>query len=152
MSSLFLSWNRLPNLRPAEIHSLDMPVLPKRISTSVFTVQGNARSYGDVCLTEKGVLLKTLGLNKFISFDRKNGILQCYAGTKLSDILALIVPHGWFLSTTPGTALITVGGAIANDVHGKNHHVAGTFGHHVNKMELLRSDGSRLILSPQENK
>ena len=152
MSSLFLSWNRLPNLRPVEIHSLDMPVLPKRISTSVFTVQGNARSYGDVCLTEKGVLLKTLGLNKFISFDRKNGILQCYAGTKLSDILALVVPHGWFLSTTPGTALITVGGAIANDVHGKNHHVAGTFGHHVNKMELLRSDGSRLILSPQENK
>ena len=66
MSSLYLSWNRLPHLRPAEIHSLDMPVLPKRISTPVFTVQGNARSYGDVCLTEKGVLLKTLGLNKLI--------------------------------------------------------------------------------------
>jgi FAD/FMN-containing dehydrogenase len=69
----------------------------------------------------------------------------------LSDILALCVPHGWFLPVTPGTQFVTVGGAIANDVHGKNHHCEGTFGCHVRQFELLRTDGTRLLCSPQEN-
>src|SRR5262249_50686094 len=86
-----------------------------------------------------------------IAFDRENGTLACEAGLSLAAILAVIVPAGWFLPVVPGTAFVTVGGAIANDVHGKNHHVAGTFGDHVRRFALLRSDGSRLECSRETN-
>ena len=69
----------------------------------------------------------------------------------LAQVLELVVPQGWFLPVSPGTRYVTVGGALANDVHGKNHHKAGTFGCHVRRFEMLRTDGSRLICSPQEN-
>jgi FAD/FMN-containing dehydrogenase len=109
------------------------------------------RSYGDSCLNDRGVLLDTVSLRRFIAFDRKRGILSCEAGTTLDDILELIVPAGWFLPVTPGTKFVSIGGAIANDVHGKNHHRAGTFGCHVERFELLRSTGERLLCSPTEN-
>jgi FAD/FMN-containing dehydrogenase len=112
---------------------------------------GNGRSYGDVCLNDGAVLIDTRPLDRFISFDSDSGVLCCEAGVLLSDILKLIVPRGWFLSVTPGTQFVTVGGAIANDVHGKNHHWAGTFGCHVNRLELLRSDGSRMQCSSEQN-
>jgi len=112
---------------------------------------GNGRSYGDVCLNEGGVVLDCGGLNRFMAFQEDTGVLRCEAGTSLADILALAVPKGWFLPVTPGTRFVTVGGAIANDVHGKNHHRSGTFGRHVLRFELLRSDGSRRVCSPGEN-
>lgn len=90
-------------------------------------------------------------LNRFIRLDEQAGILRCEAGVLLSEILELVIPKGWFLPVTPGTQFVTVGGAIANDVHGKNHHHAGTFGHHVRCFELLRSDGNRLVCSLDEN-
>lgn len=112
---------------------------------------GQGRSYGDSCLNNGGTLLLTDKLDRFIHFDRAEGLLRCEAGVTLADILRLIVPQGWFLPVTPGTKFVSVGGAIANDVHGKNHHRAGTFGCHVTRFELLRSDGSRLLCSPQKN-
>src|SRR6185369_8519450 len=112
---------------------------------------GNGRSYGDSCLNDGGTLLHTRGLNRFIGFDPATGTLRCEAGVLFSDILAFAVPRGWFLPVTPGTRYVTVGGAIANDVHGKNHHRAGTFGEHVRCFELLRSDGSRRLCSAVEN-
>ncbi len=112
---------------------------------------GNGRSYGDSCLNIGGGLLKTRGLDRFIHFDPQSGVLACEAGTLLNEILDRFVPEGWFLPVTPGTCFVTVGGAIANDVHGKNHHTAGTFIHHVRRFELLRSDGRRLLCSPTEN-
>jgi FAD/FMN-containing dehydrogenase len=112
---------------------------------------GNGRSYGDSCLNTHGMVLDMRGLSRFIAFDPDAGTLRCEAGVLLSDVLALVVPHGWFLPVTPGTKLVTVGGAIANDVHGKNHHRAGTFGCHVRRFELLRSDGQRLLCSAEEN-
>jgi FAD/FMN-containing dehydrogenase len=112
---------------------------------------GNGRSYGDVCLNSGGTLLRTRGLDRFIAFDAEHGVLTCEAGVLLADILDVFVPRGWFLPVTPGTRFVTVGGAIANDVHGKNHHGAGTFGRHVRRFELLRSDGSRRICAPSEN-
>ncbi len=112
---------------------------------------GNGRSYGDSCLNVGGALLQTKSLDRFIRFDRDSGVLACEAGVLLADILRVAVPAGWFLPVVPGTCYVTVGGAIANDVHGKNHHRAGTFGRHIMKLELLRSNGDRLVCSPVEN-
>jgi FAD/FMN-containing dehydrogenase len=104
-----------------------------------------------VCLNDGGVVIDCRGLNRFVAFDPDRGILRCEAGVLLSEILRFAVPKGWFLSVTPGTQWVTVGGAIANDVHGKNHHLLGTFGRHVRGFELLRSNGTRLFCSPEEN-
>lgn len=112
---------------------------------------GAGRSYGDACLNNGGTIIPTQHLNHFISFDKTQGILRCEAGVTLADVLKLIVPAGWFLEVTPGTKFITIGGAIANDVHGKNHYRAGTFGCHVTQFELLRSDGERLMCGPASN-
>jgi FAD/FMN-containing dehydrogenase len=112
---------------------------------------GNGRSYGDVCLNKDGVLLTTQGLDRFISFDPATGQLECEAGALLNDIINLTLPQGWFLPVTPGTSFVSIGGAIANDVHGKNHHRAGSFCNHVLQFELLRSDGEVLNCTPQEN-
>jgi FAD/FMN-containing dehydrogenase len=112
---------------------------------------GLGRSYGDVCLNDGGTLLITTKMDHLLAFDEQNGLLRCEAGTSLDDVLRFLVPRGWFLPTTPGTKFVTVGGAIANDVHGKNHHRAGTFGCHVTQFELLRSSGERLLCSPDRH-
>jgi FAD/FMN-containing dehydrogenase len=90
-------------------------------------------------------------MDRLLAFDEHTGVLRCEAGVLLGEILSLALPHGWFLPVVPGTRFVTVGGAIANDIHGKNHHRAGTFGCHVRSFELLRSDGSRRVCSPAGN-
>ncbi len=117
---------------------------------------GCGRSYGDVPLNPDGRLIDCRGLDRFIAFDASTGLLTCEAGVRLADILATICrPEadgaGWLLPVSPGTRFVTVGGAIANDVHGKNHHLFGTFGSHVVSFELARSDGARLVCSAVEN-
>ena len=112
---------------------------------------GNGRSYGDSCLNVGAGLVQTRGLDRFIRFDRETGVLACEAGVLLADILQIAMPAGWFIPVTPGTCFVTVGGAIANDVHGKNHHGFGTFALQVRRLELLRSDGQRLLCSATEN-
>jgi len=124
------------------------PTVPEAIPVLPF---GNGRSYGDCCLNPGGALVRMRRLDRFIRFDRGRGILECEAGVLLEDILRLTVPAGWFLHVTPGTSNVTVGGAIANDVHGKNHHRAGTFGCHVRRLTLLRSDRGRLECSATRN-
>jgi FAD/FMN-containing dehydrogenase len=114
---------------------------------------GNGRSYGDVGLNPGGRLIDCRGLDRFIDFDRETGILTCEAGVRLADILAALCRpdpdgSGWLLPVSPGTRFATVGGAIANDVHGKNHHREGCFGRHVLEIELARSDGSLTRCSP----
>lgn len=112
---------------------------------------GNGRSYGDSNLNPGGILLEMRPLDRIIEFDPHSGVLTCEAGVLLSEILAFGVPQGWFPMVTPGTQFVTVGGAIANDVHGKNHHRAGSFGNQVRQFELLRSDGTRMVCSPEKN-
>ena len=124
--------------------------LPERNGQSILPV-GARRSYGDVCVNHDGIALDTTGLSKFLVFDTKEGLLRCEAGMTLSAVAKLVVPHNWFLPVTPGTSYATVGGAVANDVHGKNHHTAGSFGCHVTQFELVRSSGERLTCSPTEN-
>jgi len=112
---------------------------------------GNGRSYGDVCQNGGGWLLRTRAQDRFIAFDPRAGTIECEAGVLLSEIIDMVLPQGWFPAVTPGTAFITVGGAIANDVHGKNHHFAACFSRHVIEFELCRSDGTRMTCSPRQN-
>jgi len=112
---------------------------------------GNGRSYGDVCCNSGGTVLRTRDLDRFIAFDEGTGLLRAEAGVLLDDIIRVFLPRGWFLPVTPGTRFITLGGALTNDVHGKNHHVSGTFGRHVTRFELLRSDGTRQVCSATDN-
>ncbi|WP_291667710.1 FAD-binding oxidoreductase [Bosea sp. (in: a-proteobacteria)] len=112
---------------------------------------GNGRSYGDSCLNSGGTLLDTRGLDQVLAFDRETGLLTCEAGLMLDRLLDIVVPAGWFPPVTPGTSFVTIGGALANDVHGKNHHRAGTFGSHVRAFELMRSDGRSLLCAPDIN-
>jgi FAD/FMN-containing dehydrogenase len=111
---------------------------------------GLMRSYGDSVLNSAGGLVNMRGIDRFIEFDVAAGTLRAEAGASLGDIMALIVPHGFFVPVTPGTRFVTLGGAIANDVHGKNHHRTGTIGRHVLRLGLLRSDG-RCIIGPEDS-
>ncbi|HEX5356127.1 MAG TPA: FAD-binding oxidoreductase [Aquabacterium sp.] len=147
-----LSWGRV--LREAHqmvgLSSRHQPLSLPVQAQSVLPY-GNGRSYGDSNLNPGGALLLAGQLDRFIDFNPATGLLRCEAGVLLSTIIQLVLPQGWFLPVTPGTQFVTVGGAIANDVHGKNHHVAGSFGNHVLQLELLRSDGTRRVCSPQQH-
>jgi FAD/FMN-containing dehydrogenase len=148
----FESWGRYPRLC-SEVRPLfwkeDFPLVPA--PGQKMLAVGMGRSYGDVCLLQNGTLLRTPNLDRLISFDGQTGLLRCEAGVTLAEILDFAVPRGWFLPVSPGTKYVTVGGAIANDIHGKNHHVAGTFGCHTTCFELVRSDGTQLLCSPTQN-
>lgn len=141
------SWGRYPAVHDQRVAALSNRASTLPLLEGSALPYGNGRSYGDSCLNPGGTLLDARGLDRFIEFDPSTGVLCCEAGVTLSEIIALALPQGWFLSVTPGTRHVTVGGAIANDVHGKNHHRAGTFGHHVLELELLRSDGDRVVLA-----
>ena len=150
-SPSYPSWGRYPQAGQTALR-YDWPgAEPGFAGHTPCLPRGNGRSYGDVCLNDGGALLDCRGLNRFIAFDETSGVLRCEAGVLLADILDTFVPRGWFLPVTPGTRFVTVGGAIANDVHGKNHHRAGTFGGQVRALELLRSDGTRLRCCPEDN-
>lgn len=144
------SWGRYPRAIPAAVRRLTDRRAPLPAATASMLVYGNGRSYGDVCLNDGGDVLLARGLDRFIAFDADTGVLRAEAGVLLSEVLALVVPRGWFLPVTPGTRFVTLGGALANDVHGKNHHRAGSFGHHVRAFELVRSDGSRRVCTPAD--
>lgn len=112
---------------------------------------GARRSYGDTGLLRDGRLIDMTALDRFQDFDSKTGLLTAEAGILLCDIMAAFVQRGWFVPVTPGTRQVTLGGAIANDVHGKNHHRAGTFGRHVASFRLRRSDGPPRDISLQND-
>lgn len=112
---------------------------------------GNGRSYGDSCLNDLGTLIDMRATNRILHFDATTGVIEVEAGVLISDIIAYAAGQGWFPPVIPGTQFVTVGGAIANDIHGKNHHGAGTFGCHVESFVLLRSEGGALHCSPTSN-
>ncbi len=149
------SWGRLPSTQSHRIRRFwadePFPNLPDLVAPWGVLPFGLGRSYGDSCLNDRGAILDVSGMNLFHSFDSKSGLLRCDSGMSLDQILQCFVQRGWFLPVTPGTKFVTVGGAIANDIHGKNHHQAGTFGCHVPRFELLRSDGSRQVCSSAQN-
>lgn len=112
---------------------------------------GLGRSYGDVCLNDGAALVRMHRYSHILAFDRTTGVFRAEAGLSIAEMLSVVVPAGWFTPVTPGTKFVTLGGAVANDVHGKNHHKVGTFGCHVRAFEILRSDGSMHICTPTQN-
>lgn len=151
MGSSYQSWGRNPKaehiVRYLSWRSEKLPV-----STESVLPYGVGRSYGDVCLNDKNSIISSERLKHIINFDKEGGIITCEAGITLGELLEIIIPYGWFLPVSPGTKYVTIGGAIANDIHGKNHHRAGTFGSHVNEFWLKRSDGSETYCSPHQQK
>ena len=113
--------------------------------------RGQGRSYGDAALNENGRVLLTERVNRLLDFDVENGVLRAEAGATLAEILEVIVPKDWFLPVTPGTKFVSLGGCVAADVHGKNHHHDGSFGDHVINLKLILDDGSQMICSASEN-
>src|SRR5436305_1894253 len=110
-----------------------------------FIARGNGRCYGDASLAD--VTISTLKYDNVLSFDTEHGMFECQSGITLDQVLEIIVPAGWFLPVTPGTKFITVGGAVASDVHGKNHHVDGCFSQHVEEMDVLTGSGEQFTCS-----
>ena len=146
------SWGNYPKITPKNIHRPQWLFeigshLEKSDNLLAF---GMGRSYGDVCLNSN-TMIASQNLNRIIKFDKQTGILECEVGITLQEILEIIVPHSWFLPVSPGTQFVTLGGAIANDIHGKNHHNAGTFGRYCLSLQLIRSNGEILECSLENN-
>ncbi len=128
------------------------PIVPLcRLSEGSQLARGLGRSYGDSNLNTGGTLLSTRALDRFISFNQSTGVLRAQAGVSLHDIIAQFLPRGWFLPVTPGSRFVSLGGAVANDVHGKNHHLRGSIGNHIRAFELVRSDGLFLCTLTQNS-
>lgn len=146
-------WGRYPSV-DASSHTFDSDEELRRVVEKLPAGQsiarGLGRSYGDSSLSEN--LLSTRRFNRLISFDDVTGELVCESGVSLDEILDIFVPRGWFVPVTPGTRFVTVGGAIASDVHGKNHHREGSFSNHVLWLDLLLTDGSVKRCSHSENR
>lgn len=146
----YTSWGNFPSA-DQKVRRLEWAGEAALVGDGKLLPYGYGRSYGDSCLNDGGTLLDASKLDRLVAFDEATGVLRAEAGVSLEGLLAFAVPRGWFLPVTPGTKYVSLGGAVANDIHGKNHHRAGTFGRYVRAFELLRSDGSRLFCSPSEN-
>jgi decaprenylphospho-beta-D-ribofuranose 2-oxidase len=118
--------------------------------TPSFIPRGNGRAYGDAAINPDMTLLMS-GCNRFIEFDACSGVVECEPGLLLSELLKVTVPRGWFPPVVPGTKFVTIGGLIAADVHGKNHHVDGSFGRHVESLRLALADGAIVTCSRSDN-
>ena len=138
-------WTATPQHRDEAVSAL---AEPRRDGETVLAM-GLGRSYGDSGLNPDHRLIDMTAMDRLMAFDPETGVLRVEAGASLWDVIAFAAPRGFFLPTTPGTRFVTIGGAIANDVHGKNHHSAGAFGRHVKRLCLLRSDLGVVEISPE---
>ncbi|MBN8650832.1 MAG: FAD-binding oxidoreductase [Cytophagales bacterium] len=149
-SDFITNWNNYPREKakvssPVFAHDFDTTLA----DNSAFIVRGNGRCYGDASLGAS--VVSSLKFNRILNFDAVHGIITCQSGLLLSDVLELTMPKGWFLPVTPGTRFITVGGAVASDVHGKNHHKDGSFSQHVIALKILTPAGAIIHCSATEN-
>ncbi len=154
MSAPLYSWGRYPLIAQQGLACESIDALPDHLAGVVARHQnslpfGNGRSYGDSCLAASDHVLAMRTLDRFIDADWHSGLVRLEAGMTLAQLLTAAVPQGWFLPVTP--ELATVGGAVANDVHGKNHHLRGTFGCHVRRFGLVRHDEAPRVCSAEEN-
>ena len=154
--SQLLSWGRYPR-HPQIAHPASWP---EQVSQSLASIAslghrtalafGCGRSYGDSCLAQSGHVLAMQRMDRVLTADWDTGVVLAQAGLTLAELIRIALPRGWFLTVTPGTKFVTLGGAVANDVHGKNHHVVGTFGRHVRNLQIFRSDEGVTQCSPSQ--
>jgi FAD/FMN-containing dehydrogenase len=148
------SWGRYPAFpqrgRPIFWRENVPEALAETAPGSSVLAYGCGRSYGDSCLAASDKVLAMCGMNRLISADWQAGVIVAEAGLTLAELIRVALPRGWFLNVTPGTKFVTLGGAVANDVHGKNHHVTGTFGRHVRRLTLHRSTEGTITASREE--
>jgi decaprenylphospho-beta-D-ribofuranose 2-oxidase len=148
MKKTITNWNNYPVVEASEVSFDFQKDLAVKLAHSSIP-HGNGRCYGDASLYSD--VVSTLRFDKVLAFNEQHGIITCQSGVLLSDLLQIIVPRGWFLPVTPGTKFITVGGAVASDVHGKNHHVDGSFSRHVVSMTVFTGTGETLVCSKEKN-
>lgn len=146
------SWGRILNLTHDQknIQKDDLQFASGNENLSTFHAGG--RSYGDSCLNNGGLILKTSSFDNILGFNPLTGIIKVESGVTISDMCDFTFPQGWVLPVVPGSKYVTIGGAVAHDVHGKNHSRSGSFGTHILRICLVRSDGETLILSATQNK
>jgi FAD/FMN-containing dehydrogenase len=148
------SWGRYPRFpqQGLPIHwQEDVPrALAKSAELLPALAYGCGRSYGDSCLAVSDQVLVMSGMNHLLSANWQSGVVVAEAGLTLAELIRVALPKGWFPPVTPGTKFVTLGGAVANDVHGKNHHVMGTFGRYVKRLTLYRSNEGVITASPTE--
>ena len=149
-----LSWGRYPN-HPQSPHPVNWPdEVPEQLTAIRGQSQGGTlafgcgRSYGDSCLAVSNHVLAMSSMKRVLEVNWETGVIKAQAGLTLAELIQIALPRGWFVPVTPGTKFVTLGGAVANDVHGKNHHVMGTFGGHVKNLALYRSDQGVVSCSP----
>jgi FAD/FMN-containing dehydrogenase len=149
MSRELSGWGRYPRARcelarPERYAELRADTVPA-------IARGQGRAYGDAALNSAQRVILTERLNRLLAFDEESGLLRAEAGLTMQELLAFAMPRGWFPLVTPGTKYVSLGGCVAADVHGKNHHHDGAFSSSVRSLELIQGDGSRLCCSREEN-
>jgi|SRR6185437_5524244 len=150
MRKRIANWGNFPALE-SDVESFSFPDQLDQLlkGENSFIPRGNGRCYGDASLAPRTI--STLKFDKMLGFDPVAGIFECQSGLLLDQILTVIIPRGWFLPVTPGTKFITVGGAVASDVHGKNHHIDGSFSNHLLDMDLVLISGETITCSPESH-
>lgn len=153
MAQPVLSWGRVFRYDHDVSHLGRLsPLGPSHFAANKPTIiHGMGRSYGDVALNGGAGLCIARARDNILAFDRGTGVLRAQSGLTLAQLNAVTVPSGWITPVSPGTKYVTLGGAVANDVHGKNHHIVGSFGAHVRSLCLRRSNGDTLTCSLAEN-
>lgn len=148
-----MGWGRYPKTTAELIQPADSQALQEYVSSQKKSVscigRGSGRSYGDSALSEQ--LVSSRFLDNFLELDERQKVIRCGAGVRLGDILKVCIPRSLFLPVLPGTRAVSVGGAIAADVHGKNHHLDGSFCAHVKNIKLVLASGELVTCSEQEN-
>jgi len=131
-------------------HPAELPQWLEATSSPTLIGRGLGRSYGDSAIDERGLTVLCTRMNRFLAFDPETGTVTCESGTSFDELIRTFLPRGYFLPVTPGTKFVTVGGAIAADIHGKNHHCDGTFGQFVESIDLLTGTGDLLQCGPNQ--
>ena len=144
-------WGRYPTHDVQLRAPRDEAALQTLVAETGAIARGNGRAYGDSALSETNTI-HMRHFNRMISFDDKTGVLVAESAVLAGDIIAAFLPHGWFLPVTPGTKFVTLGGMIAADVHGKNHHIDGSFGAFVDWIDVMEPDGTITRCSARRNK
>jgi len=144
-------WGNYPVIESLTLNPRSEEEAKTEVGVDSIVPRGLGRSYGDQAVNDGRYVAICTKLNRFLKFDQEEGILECEAGVNLEEIIQVVGPKGWFPMICPGTKFVTIGGAIANDIHGKAHHIDGSFVNCVISFTILLADGSIVEASRTAN-